>query len=529
MDFATSLLNLILASTISLLVFGLGIVVFLKNKHSWINKSFGIFSLGATIWILSAYLSDLPQLATFSLYFNRLIFAGLSLMLTGFFHFCFVFSNKKETPKFFLSFIYSIGAILVFLSSFTPLIIKGVVFKEWGTDLIIGSLFPFFIGFSLICSLGIVKIFLEYRKTVGLRKIQIQYLFLGLFLFTSINIFIHILLFAIIGSREFYQIGNYSTLFVVGFTAYAIVTRQLFDIKVILTEVLVAIMGLILFIQAIVAPSLVMKILNGGIFFLFCLFGYFLIKSVINEIGFRKKLELAYQEVEKLSKAKSEFISIASHQIRTPLAAIKGYISMILEGSYGKLADRAKTPLENVYKSNERLINLVNDLLCISRIESGKIELELEKSSIEEIIMGVVDDLMITTEKKKLYLKLEKPTEPLPKIMLDKDKMRQVILNLVDNAIKYTQKGGITINIKIIDFRFQILIRDTGGGMTKEDLVKLFESFSRGIVGSQSYTGGSGLGLYIARRFVEMHNGRIWAESDGIDKGSSFFIELPVN
>ncbi|PIV12710.1 MAG: hypothetical protein COS47_01115, partial [Candidatus Nealsonbacteria bacterium CG03_land_8_20_14_0_80_36_12] len=146
MGFAVSILNLILASTISLLAFGLGIIVFLKNKGSWINRSFGIFSLGATIWILSAYLSDLPQLSSFSLYFNRLIFAGLSLMLAGFFHFCFLFPSEKKPSKFFLNFIYSIGTILVFLSFFTPFIIKGIVFKEWGTDLITGPLFPFFIG-----------------------------------------------------------------------------------------------------------------------------------------------------------------------------------------------------------------------------------------------------------------------------------------------------------------------------------------------------------------------------------------------
>ena len=114
-------------------------------------------------------------------------------------------------------------------------------------------------------------------------------------------------------------------------------------------------------------------------------------------------------------------------------------------------------------------------------------------------------------------------------MMLDKNKMRQVILNLIDNSIKYTQEGGIIIDTKIVNSKLQILIKDTGGGMSKEDLAKLFESFSRGITGSQSYTEGTGLGLYIAKKFVEIHNGKIWAESDGIGKGANFFIELPIN
>jgi len=521
MGFAVSILNLILASTISLLAFGLGIIVFLKNKGSWINRSFGIFSLGATIWILSAYLSDLPQLSSFSLYFNRLIFAGLSLMLAGFFHFCFLFPSEKKPSKFFLNFIYSIGTILVFLSFFTPFIIKGIVFKEWGTDLITGPLFPFFIGFSFICSLGVVKIFLEYRKAASLQKIQIQYLFLGLFLFTLINIFIHIFLPGIRGGREFYQIGNYSTLFLIGFTAYAIVTRQLFDIRVILTEILVGVIAIILFIQMMVAGPLWLKILNGVVFILFCLFGYFLIKTTIKEIEMRK-------EVEKLSQAKSEFISIASHQLRTPLTAIKGYISMVLEKSYGKPPEKMEKPLENIYASNERLIKLVNDLLNLSRLEAGKIEFNPELTSLKELVSGIIQELRINVEKKGLYIKIVKPSEPLPKIMLDRDKIRQVILNIIDNAIKYTKEGGITVNLEKLNSEEQIKVSDTGEGMDEKEIQSLFQIFSRATAGTQLHTEGAGIGLYVARQFVEMHGGKIWAESLGKGKGSTFIVRLPI-
>jgi len=191
-----------------------------------------------------------------------------------------------------------------------------------------------------------------------------------------------------------------------------------------------------------------------------------------------RELKMALESLKKLDEAKSEFISIASHQLRTPLTAIKGYISMILEGSYGKIVEKARTPMENVYKSNERLIDLVNNLLSISRIESGKMEFEPEEASIEEVIDGVVFDMKINAEKKELYLKWEKCEPALPRILLDKDKMRQVILNLVDNAIKYTKKGGITIKCQTSNDKLQIVISDTGGGMTKEELAKIFESFS---------------------------------------------------
>ena len=241
-----------------------------------------------------------------------------------------------------------------------------------------------------------------------------------------------------------------------------------------------------------------------------------------------KELKEAYEKLKNLDRAKSEFISITSHQLRTPLAAIKGYISMFLEGTYGKLSEKIKEPMENVYKSNERLIKLVNDLLNVPRIETGKIKLELQKTSIEDVISNIINELKIEAEKKNIYLKWQEPKKPLPEILVDRDKIRQVILNLIDNAIRYTNKGGIRIIYQTANKKCQIIIADTGEGMTREEILHLFESFSRGGAGTQFYSEGAGLGLYVAKKFVEMHKGKIWVESPGKGKGSTFYIELPI-
>ena len=259
-----------------------------------------------------------------------------------------------------------------------------------------------------------------------------------------------------------------------------------------------------------------------------------LIQRIFIERKISQELREAYEELKKLDKAKSEFISIASHQLRTPLTAIKGYLSMILEGTYGGLAEKTKRPMENVYQSNERLIKLVNDILNVTRIEAGGMEMKFEKSSLEEVINSAVEELKVAADQKGIFLKFEKPTlrpaqgERLPKILIDKDKIRQVILNVVDNAIRYTNKGGVTVKIQNQKSKIKIIVTDTGEGMTKEELSKLFESFSRGVAGTRLYTEGVGLGLYIARRLLELHDGKIWAESPGPDKGSTFYIELPI-
>ena len=207
---------------------------------------------------------------------------------------------------------------------------------------------------------------------------------------------------------------------------------------------------------------------------------------------------------------------------------------MILEGSYGKIPEKTQRPMENVYQSNERLIKLVNDILNVTRIETGGLEMKFEKSSLEEVINTVVEELKGTADQKGIFLKFEKPKEPLSQILIDKDKIRQVILNVVDNAIRYTNKGGVALNAKCqmpnakTEGKITIEVKDTGEGMTKEELSKLFESFSRGVAGTRLYTEGVGLGLYIARKLIEMHDGKIWAESPGPGKGSTFYIELPI-
>lgn len=241
-----------------------------------------------------------------------------------------------------------------------------------------------------------------------------------------------------------------------------------------------------------------------------------------------KTLKDANVRLKQLDVAKSEFISLASHQLRTPLTIIKGYISMIMEGSWGKVTDKQKEQLKKVYSSNDRLIKLVEDLLTVSRIESGRLEFEYKLVSLEEMIEGVVKEFSQMAKNKELYLKFNKPTKALPKVKVDSLKIRQVIQNLIDNAIHYTKKGGITINLKAKKDKVVFSIKDTGIGVSPEEKSVLFEKFSRGKEVGKINTEGTGLGLYLGAKMIQAHNGKIWVESEGRNKGSTFYFELPV-
>ncbi|MDD5433121.1 MAG: HAMP domain-containing sensor histidine kinase [Candidatus Pacebacteria bacterium] len=242
-------------------------------------------------------------------------------------------------------------------------------------------------------------------------------------------------------------------------------------------------------------------------------------------------LQNAYAKLKTLDKAKSEFVSIASHQLRTPLTAIKGYISMMIEGDYGKLSKAAMQSMKNVYLANERLVKLVNSLLDMSRIEAGRITLDFTPVKIDELIAGILRELRQEAENKKLKLRLVKDQIKLPKIEADATKLRDALMNLVDNAIKYTNKGEVLVKIKYKSFEgdVEITVQDTGEGMTKEEIDKLFQSFSRADSGRKNWAEGSGLGLYVAKKFVEMHHGQIKAESPGKGQGSRFIVELPIS
>lgn len=256
-----------------------------------------------------------------------------------------------------------------------------------------------------------------------------------------------------------------------------------------------------------------------------------------------KKLKGAYEELKVLDKAKSDFISIASHQLRTPLTAIKGYISMILEGDFGKLTKKEVDSLKKVFVSNERLIRLVENLLNISRIESGRLQFNFAEVQLENMIDSVVGELAFHAKEKGLKLIYKKDEKTPPPVKIDEEKIRQVVMNLIDNAIKYSQKGSILVSLKYVENRqetpsdakerqnnyIEFCVADSGMGISKDDLPRLFQKFTRGSGTSLVHTEGTGLGLYVARMMIEAHNGKIWAESEGEGKGSKFCFKLPEN
>jgi signal transduction histidine kinase len=231
---------------------------------------------------------------------------------------------------------------------------------------------------------------------------------------------------------------------------------------------------------------------------------------------------------EQLDNAKSDFISTASHQLRTPLTAIKGFVSLLLEGSYGDVEAKQQDVLKKIYDSNQKLINLVDDLLNISRMETGRMDFAFAPGKLEDICQKIIDIYSSKAKEKGLYLEYTKPETAMSEIMIDGDRMKEVISNMVDNAIKYTSKGGAKLKVEEKDGNIKVTVSDTGMGVLDDEMPHLFTKFSRGKDTKRLNVNGIGLGLYVGKFIVEAHGGRIWAESEGENKGSRFILELPV-
>ncbi len=254
-----------------------------------------------------------------------------------------------------------------------------------------------------------------------------------------------------------------------------------------------------------------------------------------------KELEKLYQNelkviesLEKLSEMKSNFISVISHEMRTPLTVLKGSLEALLDGGIGKLTNLQNRRLSSCLKMTDRLITTLNDVLEILKISENKYELKMSEISMRSLVQSVIDELNIFIEQRNQTVSLDIP-ESLPLIFADSGKIRLVMLNLIQNAIKFTHDSGkITVKMFTETKNLHIIVEDEGIGISEEDLEQVFEKFYTGSNTDNHSSGkfqfnsrGMGLGLNIAKGYVEAHKGRIWAESPGIGKGSCFHVLLP--
>lgn len=241
-----------------------------------------------------------------------------------------------------------------------------------------------------------------------------------------------------------------------------------------------------------------------------------------------EELRVANEQLQALDKARAEFISIASHQLRTPPATIKWYLNAIISGDFGKLDEELLAALKRTNVTNDAQIATIDDLLNASRIERGKLEFFFDNAPLEPIVSALVEQMQPLAQMKKMTIDYVKPSIVIPEILMDKEKVRQVINNMIDNAIKYSKAGVINILLSKDEDNVFVKVKDSGKGIAAKELKSIFEKYTRGH-DSVTHATGLGLGMYVAKIIIEQHGGNIWAESEGVGKGSTFAFSLPIH
>ncbi len=525
---------------VSIIALILGGIVYFNSPDKKANRIFVLMVFLMLSWVNLAYFARTigVEQVTLSSLFLRIAWSATPL-LTASLYFLVIYLFDKEKKHIILnSIVFLAGGGIALITGIGDLIIKEIQFFDGNLTIIYGrAMYPYLgIMFFLTCAV-LYSLTSGYLKSSIEEKTKVQYFLIGTFIFFTGNIIFNMILPVFFNIVHFYYFGDYSTIFLLGFTAYAIVKRELFGIRVVLTTLLVSLIAILLSLDIFVfTTELISKLYKGLVLVVFLYFGYLLIMSVLKEIEMREKIKKAYdiekkarEQIEELTEAKTQFIMATQHHLRTPLTSMIGFLDLLFGGTYGKVPVKIKQALLKFQSSTKRLIRVVDELLDISQFQLGKEVVSLEPGiDLLPILEEVVEELQFEAEYRDIYLKLQKIGK-IPKIKADSEKLKVGLFNIVDNAIKYTRKGGVTVALQKVGANVQISVKDTGIGLDSEKAKVLFKSaFERGKEAKKVHSYGRGIGVYITGHIIKAHHGRIWAESEGEDKGSTFFIELPI-
>ncbi len=525
----------ILLTVISIINSGLALLILFSSQKESHTKTYSLVSLTTLLWIWSMVFYRLSTPDTI-VFWTRTLYASASLIASSFLFYTYLFPSKDRFPLSKQLIIAVPNAVIILMVIFGDSIISGASVRE-GTENSIrfGSLYFLYVIYILtFFNYAFYRLFAKYKSSSDdLQKRQVVFFFIGYFISATIAFATNLILpwFGYFGLN---WLGQVSTVLIVTFATYAIVRHQLFNIRAVAAEIFIGSLWIFVLIRFILATDTQERLLSGGLFLITIFVGVYLIRSTLNEVRTRQKIENLAKELEEtnvrlreLDQQKSEFVSLASHQLRGPLTAVKGYASMLLDGDFGDMAEDAKAAVEKIFKSTQDLVVLVGDYLDVSRIEQGRMQYDFSLFDMRDLAATVVTELRPNIERAKISLDFDYDMKGEYAVNADMGKIKQVIGNLLDNAIKYTPHGGIHVWLTHnAPGKILLSISDTGVGILPEVLPRLFEKFTRAPDASKTNIMGTGLGLYVARKMIEAHNGRIWADSAGADKGSSFFIEL---
>ncbi len=510
-----------------------GFVVLSHNVKKLENQAWFALTMCTAIWSLGYFYMTISSTVDGGLIGNWILHYAAILIPICYYILVLIITNTLEIHKRRILF-YSVLAILFSAINLLPSFILTVQPKVgFNFAPVPGPLYIyFFIYFVLIVGDGLITTLLAIRKSEN-KKIRNRLLYTIIFTIAASigggSVFATTFI-SIIPPYPIILFSIYPAI-----SGYAILRYQLFNVRVVSTQIFLFSLWLFIFVRILLSGSIQEQILNLVLLIITFVLGLLLNQSIVKEVESREKIELLAKDLEKanvrltdINRQKSEFVSFATHQLRGPLTAMKGYASLLLEGEMGAINPEVKNGIMRISDSANTLVNIVNDYLNISRIELGGMKYAFETIDLKNLIEDLVAELKPNIDKTGVKFSFTHESGVDYRTTADRDKLKQVFANIIDNSLKYTPQGSIFAHLSLdkIKHKFVFTIRDTGVGIAPETLPHLFQKFSRAENASKTNIRGTGLGLYVAKEMIEAHHGTIRAESKGEGKGSTFIVEL---
>lgn len=499
-----------------------------KEKNLSINYLLLLF-IPFSYWVVIdniIWASNNPSLVLF-LWNTQIIVEPMIYALAFYTVYTFIY---KKIPNFKTNLVLFLLSLPILLLANSNLSLIGI--NVFDCDAIEGPLATFYVYFIQILTItAILFLGIRHRK----RKVSLFFslaIIAFLISFTSGNI-----IGSVTGNWDLAQFGLFGMPLFIGILTYLIAQFKMYNTSIIAAQALIIVEWILIGSLLLVVQTVNSKIVASITLVTSVVLGLGLLRSVKKEVKQREEIERLAESLERtnerlkvIDKQKSEFVSIASHQLRSPLTAIRGYVSMLQEGSFGELPEAAREPMKRVDESSRFMATSIDDFLNVSRIESGNMKYEYTNVDLVGMAKEVVDDLQTDAEKRNLVLQYRTNLQyPNNTVYADHGKLMQILHNLINNALKYTREGSVTVYVtdnpdkKTLSVEFV----DTGIGMSKETLDKLFGKFTRAKIASSANIMGTGLGLFVAREMARAMKGDVTAHSDGEGKGSRFVFTMP--
>lgn len=511
--FATSgLINAVIAVTFGLLIIS-------KNWRERSNIVFALMTVALAVWGFGYWMWLNTTLQAEAFFWLGILSTGSIFIPVFFFHWVVLLLDQERQNRLAYVSAYTV-AIFMSLFAFSRLFISTVsqklYFPFWpdAAPLYTTYIFTIYVGLIIYTLFMLVRTY--FHSDNQYLRGRVMYILFGAILGFGGGFFNFLLWYDV-------YIPPYGTFLVAAFPfllGYAALKHNLFSLKTITTEILVFFISVVLLIELVLSKSYIEMLLRGTFFITTTIAGYLLIRSVYREVEQR-------EEIQKLSDEKSEFMTFASHEIRNPITAMRGYASLISDGTTGTIPPTTKDAAEKILVTGNEVLALISQFLNKSKLELGQIAYAHEPFDMAVAVSAVADGYEPHARQKGIQLIKKIDEAHHFTVKGDESKLKEVVGNVIDNSLKYTRQGSITVAVEQHDTAIRVVISDTGVGIPAETLPHLFKKFSRADAQKVNLLG-TGVGLYLAKTFIEGQGARIWAESDGKDKGSRFIIEFPA-